>query len=91
MRLAVLTIWLLLEAVQPAVGQEAAPETIDQYYRGRVVEIVREETRDLAGYPQLSQRVIVEMGGRRVSAEYSEPRCSSRTRAPRCRCSCFSR
>jgi uncharacterized membrane protein len=71
-RLAALTIWLLLAAVHPAGAQEVAPETVDQFYRGRVVEIVHEETQDLAGYPQLLQRVVVDLHGRRVNAEHSE-------------------
>lgn len=72
MKPAALLIWVLLASVQPAGAQEAVPETIDQYYRGRVVEIVHEESRDLAGYPQLLQQLVVDLGGRRVNAENSE-------------------
>lgn len=72
MRLAALLVWLVLSSVAPASAQDAVPEPADDYRRGRVVEIVLEEARDLAGYPQFFQRVIVDLGGRRVTAEHSE-------------------
>lgn len=57
---------------QPAPPEEFAA---DQFSRARVVEVLHEQERDLAGYPQLLQLVAAELlggpqAGRRISAEY---------------------
>lgn len=85
-------VWLLLAACVVLIGPAAsawaqepgpspepvAPEEFagNQFWRGRVVVVLQEQERDVAGYPQLLQVAEVEIltgpeTGRRVSAEYS--------------------
>jgi uncharacterized membrane protein len=90
---AVLGLSLILSLIVPLASAAAPPaapqsppgeELRDEYVRGRTLEVVKEEQREVAGYPQLLQHVRVRLlsgseGGQVVDAEYSAPAGPSQT------------